>query len=189
MKDKDALVEASIARVTKHMSLFNEALQSDIKLIIQHARKVADEPDLIALRALAFDEAIEQIHKLKASDSDNDKSNSPKKTGRRRRSIGDIDVTEEAKDDMRLRLLEARLESDEAYERESKKVIKELGMQNCRNRNRTLGGLAAHSQGKYRDQFIRRYLARIDDDSREQAIIRLARACSLQDGEILNIIG
>ena len=73
MKDKDALVEASIARVTKHMSLFNEALQSDIKLIIQHARKVADEPDLIALRALAFDEVIEQIHKLKASDSDNDK--------------------------------------------------------------------------------------------------------------------
>lgn len=66
----------------------------------------------------------------------------------------------EQKDDLRLCLLTAKLEGQEALEKAMGELIKEFGMARKKNRRQVVASLLAHTQGKFRANFMARMLQR-----------------------------
>lgn len=183
MAKEVSALEAAITRVRKSAGMFNESLRNDIELIIGSLPGSGAGSDT-TIRAEVFDQVIKAVVDLKTKDTADQRRKATKKPGPRRRTIDDTNVSEEAKDEMRLRLLEARLMGEEAFQAVSREVLKELGLSNCRSRNRTLGGMVAHTQGKHRNQFIRRVLGRTSDEQHAEMTQRLKKACGIDDTQV-----
>lgn len=183
MPKTDRSVTQAIKNIRSSMGFMNEELRSDIELLISAYEQKDEVGDLEKAVRAVLSRAMDQVGDAVAEvRSQPRRTGNP--TGRRRRTIEDVEVSEAEKDEYRLRLLEAKHNGEEAYELAVREVQKLLGMQNCVGKNRTVGSMFAHTQGSFQPQFIKRVLGRLEGDDRRKMVDRLSKALNLPKDQI-----
>jgi hypothetical protein len=194
--DSTMTVQTVRARLTPFLGILNAELQQDLEAIFRQAESAeADASELKSLRAKldALRSLLSDTPARPATDSATAGGNSPpapnekprRRRGRPRKhpqshtpAAHEQALSEEMKDDIRLKLLRARRASgDEGFEKERVKILRSQPFTRLGDERRArniLRGIWAQSQGKHRTAFLKRLLPRINEDQRAEFVNEMA---------------